>query len=256
MKLHLFHFSPTGLVRALNQLVAGYKLCSRHGARLRDFVPGSIPSMTAAWNFSLLLKEYCLAKPKTIIDAGANASQMTKLLMLECEPDVSIFSFEPNAGLLPIGTRFELALSDEDGEAQLVGCDEDDLWGKIEERGPVEGASRGTVVRMARFDTLVEKSEFTMSQAPRPVLLKIDAEGHELRIVKGFGRHMNEMDYLLCEIENRSESGGNYSLSEMCGQLSRFGFDNSRVLYACYDGPLAPAHMDVLFWRGTVGSRC
>lgn len=247
MRLHLFHLSPHGLIRAFSQMRAGYALCRQAGVRFLDYVPSSVNSMTAAWNFKLTVEECELPSPQSIIDIGANVSQMTKLLKLACRSEPVIQSFEPHPKLTPIGKKFELALSDRDGEAEFAIPAGDNDWGTIKPR-PGETAN-SFKVKMARFDTLVSNGVVRWSDLPRPILVKIDTEGSELDALRGFGEKLREVDYLVIEVENREFRGGNYSMIDLCAYLEKFGFTRSKVLYACYDGPVSPAYLDTLFWR-------
>lgn len=253
MQLHLFHITPTGVIRAFNQLRAGWSLCRRHGVRFRDYVPASVNSMTAAWNFQLTLDAGGLPRPKTILDIGANNSQMTKLLMLACERSVGVHSFEPHPGLNPIGTKHSLALSDRNGETEFFIPSGDHDWGTI--KRPSGQSMESFKVNMARFDTLVEEGKINWSALPGPVLVKVDTEGSEFDAIRGFGNHLANVDYLLVEVENHEVRGGNYSMAELSTYLSAFGFNRSKVLYACYDGPVSPAYLDTMFWRDQASSR-
>jgi len=203
--------------------------------------------MTAAWNFQLTIDAGELPKPKTIIDVGANNSQMTRLLMLACESDPVIHSFEPHPKLNPIGVKYQLALSDKDGEAEFFVPSGDHDWGTIKK--PDGESMESFKVKMARFDTLIKDGPIQLKDFPRPILVKVDTEGSEFDAIRGFGEYLNQVDYLLVEVENHEVRGSHYSLAELCSYLSVYGFNQSKVLYACYDGPTSPAYLDTLFWR-------
>jgi len=252
MKIHLDHLSPHGIVRALSHVRAGYSLCRKYNVKLRSFIPESVNSMTPAWNFHLTIEGFGLAKPRTIIDIGANISQMTKLLLLSCEANTKVISFEPNPGLQPIGEHFTCALSDEDGATDFVISQNDPLWGRIQDKSgrPDSGDPRFQVCT-ARFHSLVQNKQLAWEMLLHPVLVKIDAEGSEFKALKGFGDLLQDIEYLLVEVENREDRGQNYTMMELCNYLSKYGFNSSKVLYALFDGPLSPAYMDTMFWKNT-----
>ncbi|MBN1270390.1 MAG: FkbM family methyltransferase [Kiritimatiellae bacterium] len=252
MKIHLYHLRPFGLVRAFYQLVAGRKYCRAHGAALRPFVPECINPMTAAWNYWQTVKD--LPRPGTIIDVGANVSQMARLLLLSCAEGAEVYSFEPIPTLEPIGRRFRIALSDRDGTADfyIPFATDDELGSLNRSFAEHTGARYKTIqVETARFETLVKEGKIDWKQIRRPILLKLDTEGSELQALKGFGDLLREIDYVITEVGNAPERGMRYDLTEVCAHMTRYGFDSSRVIYACYEGPLAPPYVDVLFWRSS-----
>ena len=59
----------------------------------------------------------------------------------------------------------------------------------------------------------------------------------------------DDIGFVLIEIDNRVAKGGSYDWLDISRHLAEFGFNRSKVLYACYDGPWAPTYLDVVFWR-------
>ena len=250
MKFHLFHFTVHGIARAVSHVRAGCRLCKESNTSIRHYFPECVSSMTAAWNFLKTLDNLKLSKPHTIIDVGANCSQMTKLLQLCCDSNPTILSFEPNPALSPIGKMYNMALGSTDEPVAFVLSSEDDEWGHIQQEGSGDNGAHKTIkVEQHRFDTLVKDGRVIFSDLQKPIILKVDTEGGELNAIKGFGVYLNDIDYLLVEVENNESRGQHYGLAEIVSYLSELGFKNSKVLYACYDGPASPAYLDTLFWR-------
>src|SRR5690606_12956189 len=105
-------------------------------------------------------------------------------------------------------------------------------------------------VRMARMDGLIERTEeIDWQKLPKPILLKVDTEGAEMKVLFGFGKYLADVDYLIIEVENHQSRGENYDMITLCTFLASHGFNESSVLYACYAGPTAPTYLDVLFWK-------
>lgn len=249
MKLHLFHFSPHGLVRVYSHLKAGSRLCRSTGLKLRLLIPESINSMTAAYNVYRTLREAHLPWPETIIDVGANVSQMARLL-LGMNPNAKIISFEPNPTLCPIGDVIRVALSDTDGEAELFVPLHDAQLGRIQlTKENMSPSGIHFPVRINRMDTLIRKGSIPWDSLKRPIMVKIDTEGSEQKIINGFGKYLSDVSYLLVEVENVEQRGQNYNLLQLSTTVATHGFNQCKIVYACYDGPDAPAYTDVLFWR-------
>ena len=250
MKLHLFHFSPHGLVRALSHIRAGRRLCKRFGLSLRSLIPGSINSMTAAYNVVRTIEDNQLEPPQTFIDIGANESQMIKMLS-PMKVSARHLSFEPNPSLKPLGEVHRIALSDSDGEVKLFLPSDDSGWGTIEAGAPnVTDSTRHHTVQTNRMQTLIEDEDVEWSGLPGPIFVKIDTEGSEKKVLDGFGPYLKDVAYLLIEVENREQRGENYTLMSLVELLAPFGFNRIKIVYACYDGPVAPAYCDILFWKG------
>lgn len=250
MRLHATHFTLHGLVRALSQCIAGVKLCRHTHASFWQLIPDSVNSMIPAWNFLLTLKAQALPAPQTIIDVGANKSQMTKLLLLSATPNAIVLSFEPNPELRPIGKIYPTALSDKNGLAEFYLPADDIYWGTlVEAKEGVTTSTKSFEVKTARFDTLVNAGEVRLSELPRPILVKIDTEGSEKKVLDGFGTTLHEIDMLLVEVENIESRGRSYNLLTLATYLATYGFKNAKILYACFDGPTAPAYADILFWK-------
>jgi len=250
MKIHLFHISPLGLTRIFYQLTAGWRLCRKYGAALSRYVPSCINPMISVGNADRLLAG--LPAPGTILDVGANQSQMSRLLLLMASPGAQVLSFEPIPSLTPIGQRFFQALSDTDGTADfyIPGKTDDELGSLHADFADQSGqGSRKIQVQIARLDTLVSTGVVPWKDLKRPIMLKLDTEGNELRVLKGFGEYLREVDYVLTEVENNDERGRHYDLMDMCQRMKEAGFNRSRLTYACFDGAAVPSYFDLLFWR-------
>lgn len=250
MKIRLWHFLPHRLIGAFYQAVAGWRLCFRNKVSFWRYLPSSIPCMTTAWNYSLTLEKEGMTPPCTILDIGANVSQMASLLLLSSNKDVLIHSFEPNIALRPMGTCHYLALSDSDGEAEFQTPGGETMWGTIHgDSSGVSLHSSSVKVRMARMDSLVSHGELNWSSLPHPILVKVDTEGGEMAVLRGFGHLVKDVDYLIIEMGNWEERGRHYALLEMCRFLEEAGFRHSKILYSCFEGAEAPSYCDFIFWR-------
>lgn len=206
--------------------------------------------MTPAWNFHLTLQEQALPPPATLLDVGANRSQMSRLLRMSCPVAPRQLSFEPNPDMHPEGEVFRYALSDADGEVQLFLPDDEEGWGTIEpQKEIIHGHTRHFPVPAARFDSLVRRGELNPAEFVHPVMAKIDTEGSEQKVLRGFGGELRHVDYLLIEVENTGFRGKDYNLLTLSAHLHAEGFRHSKILFCAYDGPTAPGYSDIFFWR-------
>ncbi len=253
MKICAWHFLPHRLIGAFYQVVAGWRICWRYKVPFLRYFPASVPCMTTAYNFATTLEKEGLPSPRTILDVGSNISQMTRLLLLPCAKTVTIHSFEPNSELRPIGVCHHLALSDTDGEALFCIPGGESMWGTINrDVAKSDGQTTVSKARKARMDSLVAQGELDWGSLPRPILAKVDTEGGELAVLKGFGPYIKDVDYLIMEAGNWEERGRHYVFLEMCRFLEAQGFRNSKILFACFEGTSSPSYCDLLFWRDSI----
>lgn len=237
------------MLKTCAHLAAGRRLCRATGMALRPLIPDSITSMTSAYNLYRTLCAENLPFPKTILDVGANNSQMARLL-LGMAREAQVISFEPNPKLRPMGIVKQFALSDRDGSADFFLPQDNPLWGTLEARK--DNISSATVrypVRTRRMETLIESGEISWKELSRPILLKIDTEGSEQRVLAGFGEYLGQVTYLLVEVANAESREQPAGLTSLCLALSKHGFDHAKIVYACYDGPNAPVYSDIFFWK-------
>ena len=236
-RIRLYHLSPFGWVRILCHLAAGRRLCRRHGARLRDYVPACLNSMTTAWNYAQL----GLSPARTLVDVGANASQMIRLLQIGA-PAERILSFEPNPDCQPLGEVHRVALGDVDGTCTLYVARDD--------YGSMVGTRRADCVReltvaTRRFDSL----GIDLGACPKPILVKVDAEGYELKALRGFGDQLRQVDRLLVEVQNDRAHGCPYDATELYAFVREQGFTQSQALFGWFHGSRPPEYFDVWFAR-------
>jgi FkbM family methyltransferase len=143
-----------------------------------------------------------LDRGETALDIGANLGQMTSLMCCRTGSSGRVVAFEPhpelfselqfNVSALPEGAQtkpelYPLALSDTRGEASL---DMGQAW--ADNRGlsklvdaNASGNSRCVTVKLARLDDL-----WVPSSESKAAVLKIDVEGHELKVFQGAAKAM------------------------------------------------------------------
>jgi len=161
---------------------------------LIDYIKGFYPRACYDTRVALRLKG---EKFNTVIDVGAYIGQYSRVYRY-LFPEAKIYSFEPIKknferlkkieGINP----FNFALGDKTKKARIKvpgweGGDGTFLPNEVNENWEEEETE------IKRFDTLGIKIE-------RPCFLKIDVEGDEFNVLKGFGRLLNKVDIIEVEV--------------------------------------------------------
>ena len=235
--------------------------------------PGSIPSITAgvlsgAHLGSLLIvlaqrKWLQKAGIRTILDVGAHQGEFASAV-LRVLPKVRVYSFEPlpdcHAKLAARFSRheritsFNVALSDLPGTAQFHRSSFSKSSSLLpmaalhREAFPWSAGSTQIEVPLETLDRLSEKLYLTP-----PVLLKIDVQGGELKMLGGARATLKGIDHVLVEASFAPLYEGQPSFD----QLYRFLFEEGYRMSGVWDTLLSPAdgsalQSDLLFSRPKV----
>jgi len=140
-------------------------------------------------------------------DIGANVGSYTMTFAAWVGPQGRVVSFEPCCKALPYLLRIAStatnvlviphALGDEDGQAILL--EGEDAAGTTSIVGsPASSAGHGRVIQVYRADTLLLQSGLPFLNG-----VKIDVEGAELEVLKGFGSALCKRDLRFIGVEVR-----------------------------------------------------
>ncbi len=215
-------------------------LLVKHGAKLCKFYRFTPVWMCTYPEIRALTEAY--PKPGALLDVGANQSQFASLLKA-IVPDMSVTSFEPSPLCNPIGHVHRVGLSDADSEGTLYWKKGDTAGGALTSVCAT-GVDQQESVSVRRFDTL----GLDVNEMSRPILVKIDTQGHELRVVKGFGDLLDKVDAVVAEVQNVVNE--EYDQGELFSYLADHGFAKAVVLHAHDDIFGQPDYMDVLWTKG------
>jgi len=86
-----------------------------------------------------------------------------------------------------------------------------------------------TEYKMGDFKLKVGKDYMVENNLTKIDFLKIDVEGFELKVLKGFGEYLNNVKYIQFEYGTGLRDAGS-NLSEVVTYLKSFGFDNFSII--------------------------
>lgn len=194
-------------------------------------------------------------KPKVIYDVGANIGTWT-LLAKSFFPDAAVHAFEPlPEHLIKLSATTEklaqiaihpFCLGNENKNTVINVSSFSDS-SSILEATPLEFEQYGIkktgeeTVEVKRVEDLVEQHVL-----PVPDLIKLDVQGFELEVLKGAGKYINEVSYLIVEVSFKKYYHDQPLFLDIANYLSDFNFS----IYAF--GHSTPAgqqlgQIDVLF---------
>ncbi len=200
--------------------------------------------------------KYCLtaekllrAKPKMVVDIGANEGRITKACIFNF-PQAKIYAFEPIAehyeklSQLKNTTAFKFGLWDGNLKKKFYFVKSKDVESSFLKPTEVgEGDVEERTVELRRFDT------FNIS-IERPCFVKIDVEGAEYNVLKGFGNKLNEVDVLQIEMTHIDKNVGKNRLSSIMRLLEDNGFTGFIQVNTTYYPDGTPMKSDLLFHKG------
>jgi len=179
--------------------------------------------------FCLTARDLLGRDPKTIIDIGANKGlfiNSSKYIF----PNAKIYAFEPLTEFydrikkIKGVTAFNCGLWDREGEDIMyfnkINAGASSFLKPTEEYIQDKGQKKDLLIRKAvkrRFDKMNLKIE-------RPCFVKIDVEGAEEKVIRGFGERLKEVDILLVEWFFRDFHEDQMKLSKLMPLLEEYGF--------------------------------
>ncbi len=195
----------------------------------------------------------------SVVDVGANRGQFA-LLALSLFPDAPVHAFEPTPRPLQRLRAWAagesrlilhtMALGATAGEVlmHLSLSDDNSSLKQPTDRQLAEHPATPMVgsmmVPLARLDMVL-----TPADLPRPCLLKIDVQGHELEVLQGCGSLLDAIDHVLVECSYVELYKGQALGDQLAAHLTQRGFGPAGTSHRSYgaDGTLLQA--DLLFSR-------
>jgi FkbM family methyltransferase len=216
-----------------------YTVRGRHGVMMVT----SLSHWVGRWHYFrgsfyqddiVLLLETLIRRGDIVVDAGANYGMITCLAARLAGPSGSIYAFEPNPDSLETihhaikinkfynVNLFELGLSDREGRATMMAHpNPSEAWVALD--GLPEG-EKGHVIRLVKGDDVLGDLK-----SSRPVIVKMDVEGHEVQALRGLSRLLERRELaLICEINRRALERAGSSPDELLGFMKSRGFDAFR----------------------------
>jgi FkbM family methyltransferase len=182
---------------------------------------------------------------KTILDIGANSGQFATAIRRLC-PEALIYSFEPLPAVFErlcraaaVDGRWQplnLCLGDSDGSVDFF---ENEftaassilpLTVKSEEVFPHAARTNRVSVQMTSLDSWAANQ-----QLQQPLLVKMDVQGFEDRVIRGGQCTIRNAQYVICEVSFCALYEGQPLFHDIYTELSHLGFSLGGILGSLHD---------------------
>ena len=107
------------------------------------------------------------------------------------------------------------------------------------------------LVEVTTLDTIYQQNPGLQ----RPILLKIDTEGHELSVLKGATKLLASVDFVIAESSIAKRFVNGYEFKDIIAMMDQNGFDVFSLLtIECLEGEVRQRFADVVFKRRDAAS--
>jgi FkbM family methyltransferase len=215
---------------------------------------GKLRGIQQTFCFYCLTAEELAGRPiKTVIDVGANKGKFIEACKFVF-PSAKVYAFEPIKELYEkikrMGgvTAFNFGLWDKEGE--------DFLYYRKKASGassflrPLENIKQNKRMRdIAKIKSSKKRFDKLNIEIKRPCYLKIDVEGAEDRVIRGFGKKLEEIDIIQIEWIFKEAYEEQMKLGETISFLEKKGFTGFIQKAIVYKKNSTPVQCDLLFFK-------
>lgn len=202
--------------------------------------------------------------PKTVIDVGANLGQFAvaasrlfagaNVFPIEPDPDIAI-QLRRNVGQRIAQNVMVTAIGDTVGEADFFVNRDSQVSSLLKLGSDREKAfPKSTVERTRRVPVTTLDMAFACEKLAPPILLKIDVQGFEDRVIAGAGQLLASTEWVLMELSFADLYQGEQDFGSLTGLLAQSGFVFQRPLNFHVSPKVGDIiEMDALFVRNRGG---
>ncbi len=240
-----------GLLEKLTDIL---KIVKLDKSFLKDiFKPGA---SLASEKILLSVKNY-VSSINTVIDVGANAGQFA-IAASKIYPKVHLYSFEALPSLLTVLEKntkeienikiFNFALGDVKGDIEFFQNDYSLASSALEihknqtDLFPETGGVKKIKIKSETLDDISSEIKFNS-----PVLLKLDVQGYEKKVLAGAVKSMKKIDYLLFETSFTAMYNSEPLFDEMNSYAKELGFEIVAPVGIFQSENMKILQMDVLY---------
>ncbi len=200
----------------------------------------------------------------TIVDVGANVGQFAQMAK-RIFPNASIISFEPLPEAFEALSTYangldgleavNAAVGERNGQIEMLEHSTHTPSSSILERTrvctelyPFTEEQRKRIVRIVTLDAFFDERPIALS----PILLKLDVQGYEDRVLRGAGRFLSRVDACIVEVAVASLYRDQSDFFTIASLLSQAGLQYAGNLDQIYGRDGEVLYLDAVFKRFSV----
>jgi FkbM family methyltransferase len=203
--------------------------------------------------------------PRTVVDVGANTGQFTMACMRRFRRP-RIYAFEPVLeafqSLCKAAKKFKeisaynIAVGERDGVVAFHVASDTQSSSILAQNGKLSASFPGTgVIRTVELEMKTLQTALRGVALEPPVLLKLDVQGYEAKVIGGAGSFLDNVDYIVAETSFSPLYEGETTFLSLVKLLRDHSFTFRRpvgILISPVDGTFL--QIDALFCRGRLDS--
>ncbi len=215
-----------------------------HKKRSADFLVGFQPTFLAK-----------ICQPQTVIDVGVGYGTVA---LYKAFPGAKFILVEPlieyKSAIEKVMKNYDYvvyykAVSDTSGRQEFIVDTKDFETSSLEVRTSLTTTGNFLEKRVVEVTTLDDIFSESLS-IKRPILLKIDTEGHELKALQGANILLQATDIVIAEVSIAKRFEDSYEFEELLLFMKEHGFYLLTFLNITHlDGELRPRFADIVFKR-------
>ena len=171
-----------------------------------------------------------IKKAKTLIDVGSNKGQFI-LITRKYLPSIKVFSFEPQVDSLKIQKKilgkknifyYPLALGSKNEEKFFYITKRNDSSSLLKPKIKINNDY--LTVKKLRINVKKIKDILNVNALKKPIILKLDVQGFELEVLKGFEKKLNLVEYIIGEVSYIKSYSNAVNAAKLIEYLEKYNF--------------------------------
>lgn len=171
-----------------------------------------------------------IKKAKTLLDVGSNKGQFI-LITRKYLPSIKVFSFEPQVDALKIQKKilgkknifyYPIALGSKNKDKFFYITKRNDSSSLLKPKTKINNDY--AIIKKLRIKVKKFNDILNVNALKKPILLKLDVQGFELEVLKGFEKKLNLVEYIIGEVSYIKSYSKAVNAAKLIEYLEKYNF--------------------------------